>query len=82
MKDIILKFLAEIEDFGTLRQMSDEELSQLFKTWLHSRRLQRVPTALPLPLKVTWPERGWKEPSASPSDGLASRRRLRLYRAK
>jgi hypothetical protein len=62
--------------------MSDEELSQLFKRWLHSHDSKCFPTALGLPLKVTWPEGGRNQPSASASDELASRRRLRVLCAK
>ena len=59
--ELALEFLAEIdEDLATLRRMSDEELGQLFKDWLHRRHAERFPAgAQDLPLKVTWPEGGW-----------------------
>jgi hypothetical protein len=50
VNDLVLEFLAEIhEDFPTLRQMSDEELAQLFRDWLQRRHPERYPT-LQLPL--------------------------------
>ena len=52
VNELILEFLAEIdEDFAMLREMSDEELGQLFREWLQRRHPDRLPT-LQLPLKV------------------------------
>jgi hypothetical protein len=49
VNELILEFLAESDDFATLRQMSDDELARLFREWLQRRHPERYPT-LQLPL--------------------------------
>jgi hypothetical protein len=50
VNDLILEFLAEIDDWPSLREMSDDELAERFRGWLQRRHPDRYPQ-LQLPLK-------------------------------